>query len=162
MRRAFFLGAAAFFRVVVALPAAFLFAAFFAGAFFFASLFLASFFFGAAFFRFACFFLDFFRVAIRAVYHRQVIPGMAHLSAALDSDFGLEPCDRSRGTPGVATSKSSDKSVRPTRARASGSAAAYADWQRFGDYLISVQGCAWFKAYFATAFSSNSKPRPGV
>ncbi len=110
MRRGFFLDAAFFFRAVAALPALFLFAAFFAGAFFFASFFLASFFFGAAFFRFACFFLGFFLVAIRAVYHWQVMLA----------------------------------------------------FQRFGNYLISVQGCAWFKAYFATAFSSNSKPRPGV
>ena len=77
MRRGFFLGAAAFFRAVVALPAPFLFAVFFAGAFFFASFFLASFFFGAAFFGFACFFLGFFLVAIRAVYHRRVIPGFS-------------------------------------------------------------------------------------
>jgi len=36
------------------------------------------------------------------------------------------------------------------------------DFRRFRDYLISVQGCAWFRAYFATAFSSKSKPKPGV
>ena len=79
MRRGFFLDTAFFLRAVVALPALFLFAAFFAGAFFFASFFLASFFFGAAFLRFACFFLGFFRVAIGAVYHRRIIPAFQEL-----------------------------------------------------------------------------------
>ncbi len=89
MRPGFFTGATAFFRAVVALTAAFLFAVVFAGAFFFASLFLTGFFFGAAFFGFACFFLDFFRVAIGAVYHRRVIRGFSAGRELFDFGPGL-------------------------------------------------------------------------
>src|SRR5258708_5411747 len=84
-------GAPAVFPPVVFLPPAFVFtSAFLGGAFFFAnfllgltlflaSFFLTAFFIGATFLPavlidFACFFLVFFLVAIRAVYHRLVIP----------------------------------------------------------------------------------------
>jgi len=160
LRRAFFLGADAFFPVVVAL----LFAVLFAGAFFFASFFLASlFFFGAAFFDLARFLLGFFLVAIGAVYHRAVMHGMGRTNPSVPFEWsGI-----SRFSGGRLEGQSQNRRTRVSDPHRHGLAdqvlhRSFGDFRRFGNYLISVQGCAWFKAYFATAFSSKSKPRPGV